>query len=124
LWTFLSSTFLFIEKKVSGSPSSKHFIDLHSKTDFITVAILVFLKLIYTVPDKLSRLIRYLLSVSIENTELIYLFFSRDSPKKDIAKSYRKLAGKWHPDMFRYIYLLQGLSHEMDLSFGDMHDQF
>jgi len=26
---------------------------------------------------------------------------TRDSPKKDIAKSYRKLAGKWHPDMFR-----------------------
>lgn len=25
----------------------------------------------------------------------------RDAPKKDIAKSYRKLAGKWHPDMFR-----------------------
>merc|ERR1712112_451733 len=25
----------------------------------------------------------------------------RDSPKKDISKAYRKLAGKWHPDMFR-----------------------
>ena len=26
---------------------------------------------------------------------------SRDSSKKDISKAYRKLAGKWHPDMFR-----------------------
>jgi len=25
----------------------------------------------------------------------------RGSPKKDISKAYRKLAGKWHPDMFR-----------------------
>jgi curved DNA-binding protein CbpA len=25
---------------------------------------------------------------------------SRDSPKSEIAKSYRKLAGKWHPDRF------------------------
>jgi len=25
----------------------------------------------------------------------------RDSSKKEISKSYRKLAGKWHPDMFR-----------------------
>ncbi|XP_023326593.1 dnaJ homolog subfamily C member 25 homolog [Eurytemora carolleeae] len=25
----------------------------------------------------------------------------RDTTKKDIGKSYRKLAGKWHPDMFR-----------------------
>lgn len=25
----------------------------------------------------------------------------RESPRKDIAKAYRKLAGKWHPDMFR-----------------------
>lgn len=25
----------------------------------------------------------------------------RDSPKKDISKAYRKLAGKWHPDVFR-----------------------
>merc|ERR550532_2616843 len=25
----------------------------------------------------------------------------RDSSKKDISKAYRKLAGKWHPDMFR-----------------------
>jgi hypothetical protein len=48
------------------------------------------------------------------------LFISRDSPKKDIAKSYRKLAGKWHPDMFRYIDLLQGLSHGMDLAFEDI----
>jgi len=65
-------------------------------------------------------LIRNLLSVSIENTELIYLVFFRDSPKKDIAKSYRKLAGKWHPDMFRYIDLLQGLSHEMDVAFEEI----
>ena len=26
---------------------------------------------------------------------------NRDSSKKDISKAYRKLAGKWHPDMFR-----------------------
>jgi len=26
---------------------------------------------------------------------------TRDAAKKDIGKSYRKLAGKWHPDMFR-----------------------
>ena len=25
----------------------------------------------------------------------------RESPKRDISKAYRKLAGKWHPDMFR-----------------------
>lgn len=29
------------------------------------------------------------------------LGMDRESPKKDIAKAYRKLAGKWHPDMFR-----------------------
>jgi hypothetical protein len=47
-------------------------------------------------------------------------FFSRDSPKKDIAKSYRKLAGKWHPDMFRYIDSLQRLPHERDLAFEEI----
>jgi len=26
---------------------------------------------------------------------------NRESPKRDISKAYRKLAGKWHPDMFR-----------------------
>ena len=26
---------------------------------------------------------------------------TRESPKADISKSYRKLAGKWHPDRFR-----------------------
>ena len=26
---------------------------------------------------------------------------TRDSPKSDISKAYRKLAGKWHPDRFR-----------------------
>ena len=26
---------------------------------------------------------------------------NRDSPKSDIGKSYRKLAGKWHPDRFK-----------------------
>lgn len=26
---------------------------------------------------------------------------SRDSPKSDLAKAYRKLAGKWHPDRFK-----------------------
>jgi len=29
------------------------------------------------------------------------LGLERDAGKKDIAKSYRKLAGKWHPDVFR-----------------------
>merc|ERR1719147_290838 len=29
------------------------------------------------------------------------LGIERDASKKDIAKSYRKLAGKWHPDAFR-----------------------
>ena len=34
------------------------------------------------------------------------IFFSvlgltRDSPKSDIGKTYRKLAGKFHPDRFR-----------------------
>ena len=28
----------------------------------------------------------------------------RESPKRDISKAYRKLAGKWHPDMFRLIH--------------------
>ena len=27
----------------------------------------------------------------------------RESPKRDISKAYRKLAGKWHPDMFRWV---------------------
>jgi DnaJ family protein C protein 25 len=26
---------------------------------------------------------------------------NRDSSKNEISKAYRKLAGKWHPDMFR-----------------------
>ena len=26
---------------------------------------------------------------------------TRDSTKKEISKAYRKLAQKWHPDMFR-----------------------
>lgn len=29
------------------------------------------------------------------------LGLTRDSPKTDVGKSYRKLAGKWHPDRFR-----------------------
>jgi DnaJ-class molecular chaperone len=28
---------------------------------------------------------------------LLVLGTTRDSPKSEIAKSYRKLAGKWHP---------------------------
>ena len=29
------------------------------------------------------------------------LGLTRDSPKSDVGKVYRKLAGKWHPDRFR-----------------------
>lgn len=29
------------------------------------------------------------------------LGLTRDAPKRDISRNYRKLAGKWHPDMFR-----------------------
>ena len=29
------------------------------------------------------------------------LGINRDSSKNEISKAYRKLAGKWHPDMFR-----------------------
>ena len=29
------------------------------------------------------------------------LGLTRDSPKNEVGKVYRKLAGKWHPDRFR-----------------------
>ena len=32
---------------------------------------------------------------------LSVLGLKRDSPKTDVKASYRKLAGKWHPDKFR-----------------------
>ncbi len=81
-------TFLFIEKKVSGSPSSKLFRDLQSKTDFITVALLVFPSSYIRYVLYLSRLKRYLLSLSIDNTELIYLvFFSGTLQKRTLQRA-------------------------------------
>ena len=35
------------------------------------------------------------------NMYITVLGVTRDSPRSDISKSYRKLAGKWHPDRFR-----------------------
>ena len=40
-------------------------------------------------------LITYILLISL------VLGMTRDSPRADISKAYRKLAGKWHPDRFR-----------------------
>ena len=34
-------------------------------------------------------------------SKIAVLGLTRDSPKTDVGKSYRKLAGKWHPDRFR-----------------------
>ena len=38
---------------------------------------------------------------STSNCFLTVLGLTRDSPKSDVGKTYRKLAGKWHPDRFR-----------------------